>query len=46
MFEVEIINRITGEREIIYTHNRFNPFAKKPEYNTYEWEVESITYID
>lgn len=46
MFEVNIINRITGEDTIIYTHYRTNPFADNPEYDSDEWIVSQIVYID
>lgn len=46
MYEVDIINKNTGERDIIFTHYKNNPFADNPQYNKDEWDIIFVDYID
>lgn len=46
MYECDIKNIKTGERGIIFTHYPNNPFKDNPNYDSQEWEVWSIVYID
>lgn len=46
MYEHEIYNRITGERDIIFSYSQNNPFKSNPKYNPKEWQVVLTTYID
>ena len=46
MYEHEIYNPTTGEREIVFNHSRLDPFKGNPQYNPKEWVLLISTYID
>lgn len=46
MYEHDIYNIKTGEREIIFSYSQDNPFKSNPKYDPKEWRVVLTTYID
>lgn len=46
MYEHEIYNPTTGEREIVFNYSKFNPFKGSSKYDSKEWVLLTTTYID
>lgn len=46
MYEFEIFNERTNERDFIYGYNRADAFRRRPAVNPAEWTVIHAEYID
>ena len=46
MYEHEIYNLITGEKEIVFNHSKTDPFKSNPQYDPKQWVLLITTYID
>ena len=46
MYEHEIYNLTTGEKEIVFNHSKNDPFKGNPQYDPNQWVLLITTYID
>ena len=46
MWEVDIVNKTTGESKIIFGYSLSDAFRRSPSLNPDEWEYVSSEYID